>query len=970
MSDQIGRHTSTRWVKASVPSYGDDWDDEYASDEENIQKTVIPQRFELPVQKEEDEEELNLDHLLHNDNHLDKEEFDVDQLHEPYTDPQPNLVLSVDRLRTREYDSSSDEEEHEVPVQKSATTRKKPAPLEDLLPNVVTSRVPEYEKIVPPTPTYSENYATPDTPMSDKSYSDADSIQHEPVNLNLATFPKGYVGKSVLDDVHNEEETINSRIHSRKSSVDSEPFANVPVPIVNIVPPVIHVTEHITPVSTLSAPPVLAQPSATSQNEPSRFAVKETSEEELSHFNAEPSPFEDDKPPHDADSEAFYSPSHSRESSDPRFVEASPASNTFVPLVLSIDNRNDSDSSDDDWGYHSQSSSVKLEAVAKDHQGTTEVPNEYTTTDDSDNDSDDSFEKSGADYLRQKPKHHPDQTDALDSLINDLERASHATENTNSPSATTQSTPHTHYKLPDDDDGDDSSLGDFADYNNYEKNLNLNTSTDQLDTTPIAPLSVAQTQSGHESFMLGQRNSIRKPPPKRSELVSVDYTNIAEAMSGYLTERDAIETVEEESENDQVVSEHEDNEANDTDHDPTAKQDLALKPVISLGSVSTGRASIDTTTRDVSQSSRAPSAIPAHVLNATPALPSIPAQSPTASQFIGHSNGDFRPPTLGESSRRVLTMSTGTFNMGGWDPSTNNFRDQFINDNDNESAINFNVLLLHKDDYEKFTNSRSSLGQETYNTSDLSIPGTIDAQLPSILESPDFGDSSEVLSKLISNMDSVLGKHDYGPTFREERLTPATTNIEGVQQKYSSLLSSSTNATLLESVDSPLGASSDLTRATSDSSAGSENTIQAGDSKVGSVSSAQTEKPLYVPKQKQQNQTYPVSDWKKIMATSQPRDRISLLKEALASESAYNSGLQNWLHETLKLSENGSNMHIGRIASQAYQNAQHNDIRRHNSLRSKVSNVKDKVEISGLLASSFFGKRLLNKGKKLMKSSD
>ena len=35
---------------------------------------------------------------------------------------------------------------------------------------------------------------------------------------------------------------------------------------------------------------------------------------------------------------------------------------------------------------------------------------------------------------------------------------------------------------------------------------------------------------------------------------------------------------------------------------------------------------------------------------------------------------------------------------------------------------------------------------------------------------------------------------------------------------------------------------------------------------------------------------------------------------------------------------------IGRVASQAYQNAAHNDLRRHASLRTTVNLVKDKVE--------------------------
>ena len=104
------------------------------------------------------------------------------------------------------------------------------------------------------------------------------------------------------------------------------------------------------------------------------------------------------------------------------------------------------------------------------------------------------------------------------------------------------------------------------------------------------------------------------------------------------------------------------------------------------------------------------------------------------------------------------------------------------------------------------------------------------------------------------------------------------------------------------------------------------------------------------------------------MATSQPIDRIRLLRDALEKEADYDTGLLNWLNESLRQSEDASNIHIGKIATQAYQNAAHNDIRRHASIRSKVSIVRDKVETSGLQASSL-GKRFFNRGKKLMKSS-
>lgn len=99
------------------------------------------------------------------------------------------------------------------------------------------------------------------------------------------------------------------------------------------------------------------------------------------------------------------------------------------------------------------------------------------------------------------------------------------------------------------------------------------------------------------------------------------------------------------------------------------------------------------------------------------------------------------------------------------------------------------------------------------------------------------------------------------------------------------------------------------------------------------------------------------------MKTSQAIDRIQLLKKAREDEKAYDTGLLTWLNETLHTTDLSSNIQIGLLATQAYKNAPHNDIRRHISLRSKVSMVKDKMD-----SGASFGRRFLSKGKKLMKS--
>lgn len=339
-----------------------------------------------------------------------------------------------------------------------------------------------------------------------------------------------------------------------------------------------------------------------------------------------------------------------------------------------------------------------------------------------------------------------------------------------------------------------------------------------------------------------------------------------------------------------------------------------LEPVVSTGSISTGNASFDV---------------------ASVTLPPM-APPPIAD-----------PDSLG---RKMSTASNQTFNFGSWKPNTNKFRDQFVSDNDAESQMNVSIFNGDESTYNKFTGMRPQSGYaESFpNSSMLSIPETIDAPLQSIEESglddDALGDDStreafaansqldlNTVPSLNTDAPSVLKEHAHEKTTFTEERTPSSSldNLTGDQK-------------------------SNDTRVPSDSSS----SRKASELTTKSVS---TIKPPMT--------KYPVFNWKQIMNVSQPIDRITLLRKAQIDEMNYDTGLNYWLTETLKSSEASPHIQIGKIATQAYQNAQHIELRRHTSIRSKVSLVKDKMETGnfGLQASSF-GRKFLNRGKKLMKS--
>ncbi|EDK46064.1 hypothetical protein LELG_04244 [Lodderomyces elongisporus NRRL YB-4239] len=401
------------------------------------------------------------------------------------------------------------------------------------------------------------------------------------------------------------------------------------------------------------------------------------------------------------------------------------------------------------------------------------------------------------------------------------------------------------------------------------------------------------------------------------------------------------------------------------------------------------------------------------------------------------------------ASRRVLQS---TLNFGNWVPNTDSFRNQFINNNDNESTANsdFTTTLPSSSQkgYNKFTNVRnpSGLSEVVSNASSSeSLPDTIDVAMPVIEEDLDndcrdrYGDkhghdehyndeeggkeegkekeeekeegdddeededndfhdslSNHRLNTMVTQ-DSILETKAYpSALFKEEKLTPAASR-ESLPQKYSSLVgnelvlasrntldtltvpktrnfsNTSESTTVLSSGATTTGGgdgSGLAVGAGAGDGSGSANTTSNSIPTI-TTTTATTSTPAPVAHGSGQfkRAKYPVSDWKAIVTISQPVERIAAFKDALGKEAEYDTGLQTWLNHALKQSQDFNNIHIGRIASEAYQNAQHNDLRRHVSFRSTVNVVKDKVEGTGSTASNF-GKKLFSRSKKFISGGD
>lgn len=415
-------------------------------------------------------------------------------------------------------------------------------------------------------------------------------------------------------------------------------------------------------------------------------------------------------------------------------------------------------------------------------------------------------------------------------------------------------------------------------------------SHDEIDS-PIAPLSIAQQHNTYLNEMASRKLSVRKAPTR---IESGDYSNL---INGY---------GDEEESNIEPQSRHSRKES--VEFVPPS---MDVRSILSSGSLSTGKLSLESKTFQ-------------------------------------------KPETNDDEELNSRRVSQATLSFGNWIPNTDNYRNKFINDNDNESTINFESDVASK--YNKFTKARaaSGLSDVVSNASSLSVPETIDAAMPSIQEDTDdeaqndlFGDtkSSNRLEPFVTQ-DSLFESKPYQkPVFGEERLTPAASK-DNLPQKYSSLLP-------MQERKASDG---------SDEIATQSRTVSANSNSTTVITSAPTTSSTTDFKPS----SYPVSNWKTIVTISQPVDRIAAFKRALADEAAYETGLQYWLNYTLKQSpDSGSNIHIGRIASQAYQNATHNDLRRHGSLRSKVNVMKDKVEGTGSTASSF-GKKLFSRSRKFI----
>lgn len=533
---------------------------------------------------------------------------------------------------------------------------------------------------------------------------------------------------------------------------------------------------------------------------------------------------------------------------------------SLPPLVLSVD-RMKLNSYDDDSSSDEKSLGSYNEKGVIDDYNDVEYYDRGDETDIQDVDDDietqglsATSDHKGVDTLG--PARHRVKTEALDSLINDLQRL----EKLSLASL-------------------DVSMDDQHSLDSITHHVIQGSNSDSPATDVIKDLSLQSPTTlleKHHSFvsdLRDRRASIRKAPPS-SDSHSDNTTNaplILSATSPLGTEQTLRDLA-----------------------DHTSKD---LDPVVSNGSVSTG--------------------------------------SPSFTASVPGTNSDV--PEIG---RKDSTVSSMQFSMGSWKPNTNVYRDRFVNDNDNESHMNVSMYHEGESPYNKFTagmRPASGYAESFANSSCISVPDTVEANLQSIDEINSDGDdpSLEIMS---------VG------TAREAR------------SSHLPVVNNATSLSLLR--ENPYGG-------------GKFQEKMSGNSldKIGEDQEdgehAKTESEVSKAKDTQQTSTqpnsvkkYPVYNWKKIMSTSQAIDRILLLKKAREDEEAYDTGLLTWLNEVLhSTDQSSSNIQIGLLATQAYKNAPHSDIRRHISLRSKVSMVRDKMDLG-----ASFGRRFLSKGKKLMKS--
>lgn len=583
--------------------------------------------------------------------------------------------------------------------------------------------------------------------------------------------------------------------------------------------------------------------------------------------------------------------------------EVSPA------LVLSVDNMNlnNDDSSDD-------SDSLHFGELARETSSTLQVDNQQ----EDDEKPHSPLHVNPSAELPTGRKHI--KTDALDSLINDLLQMERL--NTYATSTSSLQRDRVEKEVPPlpstENDGEDeereanlpslTSIRDMSLPNFEDQSFSASAPDTSNMLAEVSPEKQEEVQKAHELYvsqLQGHTRSVKKAPPHSPNI-------IVQSDKSEAADENPVDTPSTPKQTSRTL------------YDPNNPLQIGVAPVLSPESISTKHLSTDFS----------------HLQMQPPQLPKIPG---------------------GDVLRRDSTMTTSTFNMGNWKPNTSMYRDQFVNDNDNESQMNVSVYN-GKENYERFVGARSSLGyaESFTNSSTLSVPETV--ALPSIHEDTsdaevmrDEDETSDdrsmhslehTKSEGDISLPSVMkDRSSNGSVFKEEKLT-----LPGSVEQFPE---DSTNKEKYKSLGSL------ESKSESELSQGPE---RAKSKRMASSSSFGVSKPA--------NQKYPVFKWKDLTSPSQPIDRIEAFKRAKQLEFEYDTGLRYWLLETLQKAEVSSNIHIGKLAEEAYQNATHTDIRRHTSMalsttriRDKVSMVKDKMD-----STAGFGRRFLNKGKKLMKS--
>jgi hypothetical protein len=844
MADKFVRQHSTRWAKATVPSYGDDWGDEFDTSQD-IEEGGYENENEI-AKENGSEDDYGRSHHDEESTHIDSGGNDSGGTGTRMPNSGPSdLVLSIDRM---EHITDSDDSDTGV----------------DSIAAGKDYRNDDNEKLLPSVP----------GAIKDKSFTSKFETQSHDPHHQVHSF------------VGTDRSTSPNQPESSQQDTDMSLNDQFMPPQRFAGPPRANTQE------SFESEVSFGSDTDSIQFEPLNISVIDMSKRSQTDFESVNSEKIDtskdvtqsrqhDNDIVDTQSESYEAEAdESHEKTGSKALAKSLPKPPIGPLVLSTDHVNqkydDSSSESDNWGYHtdtdSDRNSIQEEPLILQNRSPKETVTQAAKV------SADEDEESGP-----QTSHRPLKTDALDSLINDLKQASFENE---AGEADVANVPGSDHEMEREGEGEtnEKTVPKLAHGSSqYHEDAEFDYS--QV-TTPISHMSFEDSLKKHDTYvkeLSSRRQSMRKPPSRidREAYTGKDSSSISDNIVEKYSPENVLDIPETVSSN---------------------LQDIHL--IQSTGSLSTGRITLGSREQEKVE---------------------VP------SEYDMDQSG---APSIVEPTRRGSTMSSNTISLGGWKPNTGNFRDKFIadNDNDNDSCVNFDPVAESSRNYSKFTNLRDK------NSSDESIPRTIDATIPEGDDSLEVDHGDKITFESTVTNDSLLEEKPTIPTFKEES-TSGESNDNLSKQRYSSLLGPETKIT-----SQGVGKDTDHeNRHQRTVSASSELTIQT------------VKKP----------QPYPVFDWKQIMSLSQPIDRIHQLHEALDKECEYDTGLRSWLQEMLTKSDNSSSMHIGKIATAAYQNAPHSDFRRHGSIRSKVSIVKDKVEGTGLHA-SHFGKKFLNKGRKLM----